>query len=118
MGRIGEFLRSFRHAGRGVALTAGGRNFRLMLAAAGVVLVVGALLDVSRATWTTLLLCVALVLGAEVLNTAIERLADVVHPNRAPAVRDLKDVAAGAVLVVSLIAAVVGIVALWPYVAD
>jgi diacylglycerol kinase len=93
-----------------------GRNFRVMLAAAGVVVVVGVLLDVSRGTWIVLLVCVALVLAAEGLNSAIERLADAALPERSPAVRDLKDVAAGAVLIVSVLAAVVGIVALWPYV--
>ncbi len=116
MGGIGGFLRSFRDAGRGVVLVVRDRNFRVMLAASGAVVVVGMLLDVSRGTWTVLLVCVALVLGAEGLNSAIERLADVAHPDQAPAVGELKDVAAGAVLIVSALAAVVGIVALWPYV--
>jgi diacylglycerol kinase len=116
MNSIGGFLTGFRHAGRGVLVAARGRNLRIMLAAAVVVVAVGAGYAVSRGTWAVLLLCIAAVLGAEILNTAVEHLADVVEPEPDPAIRDVKDLAAGAVLVVSVLAAAVGVVALWPYV--
>jgi diacylglycerol kinase len=65
-----------------------------------------------------LLLCVGTVLSAELLNTALETLADRVERAEDPAIRDTKDIAASAVLVVSVVAAVTGIVVLWPYVFD
>jgi len=60
--------------------------------------------------------CIGAVLGAEALNSAIERLADRVQPEQDPAIHDVKDLSAGAVLVLSVATAVVGVVVLWPYV--
>jgi diacylglycerol kinase (ATP) len=57
---------------------------------------------------------VALVLGLELLNTAIEALVDLVSPNFHPLAKIAKDTAAAAVLVVSLLVLVVGVVLFWP----
>jgi len=116
MSGIGGFLRGFRHAARGVGLAARDRNFLVMLAAAVVVVTVGFAYDVSNGSWAVLLVCIGAVLGAEAGNSAIERLADRVQPDQDPAIRDVKDIAAGAVLVVSVATAVVGVVVFWPYV--
>jgi len=116
MSGIGGFLRGFRHAARGVGLAARDRNFLVMLAAAVVVVTVGFAYDVSNGSWAVLLVCIAAVLGAEAGNSAIERLADRVQPDQDPAIGDVKDIAAGAVLVVSVATAVVGVVVFWPYV--
>jgi diacylglycerol kinase len=58
--------------------------------------------------WALMALTVALVMAAELLNTAIEALADHLHPQRHDAIRFTKDVAAAAVLVTSMGALVVG----------
>ena len=105
-------------AARGFRLAIRQANLRIMLAIAGVVVVLAAILDVSAGSWAILLLCIAVVLGAELLNSALETLADRVEPDQDPAIRDTKDIAAAAVLVVSVIAAVTGVVVLWPYVFD
>ena len=52
--------------------------------------------------WALVLLAAALVLSAELLNTAIEQLADELHPQDSPGVRRVKDCAAAAVLVAAL----------------
>jgi len=52
--------------------------------------------------WALVVLASAAVLAAELLNTAIEQLADLLHPGDSPAVRILKDCAAGGVLVAAL----------------
>jgi len=59
--------------------------------------------------WAVMALTIALVVSTELLNTAIEALADRVHPQHHPAIGVCKDVAAGAVLVATLAALVVGI---------
>jgi diacylglycerol kinase (ATP) len=105
-------------AARGFRLACRQPNLRIMLAIATAVIVVGAILDVASGAWAILLLCIGTVLGAELCNTALETLADHVEPEQDPAIRDAKDVAAAAVLVVSVVAAVTGIVVLWPYVVD
>jgi len=106
----------FGYAGRGLGLAARQTNLRVMGVVAVVVVAVAAAYDVSAATWAILLLCIGAVLSAELLNSAIETLADRVEPEEDPAIRNTKDIAAGAVLVISAVAAVAGVVVLWPYV--
>lgn len=55
-----------------------------------------------------MILCIALVITAEALNTAVEELADALHPDEHPGIGRAKDVAAAGVLVAALLAAVVG----------
>ena len=58
--------------------------------------------------------CCALVIGSELLNTALERLADALHPDPHPLVGAAKDAAAGAVLVCAVTAVVVGLLSMGP----
>lgn len=60
------------------------------------------------------LLTCALVLVAELFNTAVEGLADIVEPRRDPRVARVKDVAAGAVLLAAATAALTGLIVLGP----
>lgn len=84
------------------------RNMRLhMLAAAGV-LTGGVLLDVTRLEMIALLLAIALVMTAELVNTAVEATVDLAVDSFEPLAKVAKDVAAGGVLVSSIVAAVVG----------
>lgn len=59
--------------------------------------------------WAILALTIGLVVATELLNTAIEALADTVHPQRHPGIALTKDVAAAAVLVAAGVAIVVGL---------
>jgi diacylglycerol kinase len=110
-------LRSFRNAGRGIALSLRGRNMRIMIVVAIAVVAAAALCEVSGTSWAILLACIGVVLSAETMNSAMERCMDHIEPGYDDAVRDIKDLAAGAVLLVSGIAAIVGGIVLWPYVA-
>jgi undecaprenol kinase len=76
----------------------------LRLQAAALVAAVAALLLLRPGAvwWALVLLAAALVLSAELLNTAVEQLADELHPHDSPGVRRVKDCAAAAVLVASL----------------
>ena len=56
-----------------------------------------------------------MVIGAELFNTAIERLVDLVSPRRNPLAGQVKDIAAGAVLVCALAAIAVGLIIFVPY---
>jgi len=75
-------------------------------------------LQVSQTEWCLLLLCIATVLAAECFNTAIEALARAVTKDHDPQIERALDVAAGAVLIMSLGAAAVGIIVLLPHVLD
>ncbi|MBI1754561.1 MAG: diacylglycerol kinase [Acidobacteria bacterium] len=63
--------------------------------------------------WALLLMNCGLVLGAELLNTALEQTLDHLHPEIHPAIKVAKDCAAGAVLVFSLGAAGTFLAFLW-----
>jgi diacylglycerol kinase len=96
-------VESFRHAFRGLGLVlARERNARIHLAAAVVALVAAALLGLTRAEIALVVVTIALVLLAEVVNTALERLLDLVHPGQSEQVRTIKDMSAGAVLITAI----------------
>lgn len=86
-------------------------NFRIEVFI-GILAVAGALLlNVSPAP---ILLCCALVLGLELLNSALEALTDLVSPQPHPLAKVAKDAGAGAVLLASIISVLVGLWTLGP----
>lgn len=91
-----------------------GSNFRIQVFIALVAAVTGILFGISHYEWMLVLLCTGLVLGMEMINTAIEQLCNVVHKEFHPGIKITKDVAAGAVLLSSLIALICGLVIFVP----
>lgn len=69
-------------------------------------------LDLVR--WSILALTMAAVLVGETINTAVEALVDLLSPQFHERAKVAKDVAAGAVLLISLAAVVVGLLILGP----
>lgn len=109
-------LASFTYALAGLAhMMLREPNARIHFALTIFAIAVSAILGLSREDWRWILLLIALVWMAEIINTAIEHLADTVHPERAEGIRIAKDLAAGAVLVAATAAAVLGIMTFWPY---
>ena len=92
-------------------------NFRIQIVAAIVCIALGLLWRISAEDWRWAVLAIGMVLTAELVNTAFEHLCDVVQPELHASVKAAKDVAAGAVLVASLAAAVIGVLVFWPYLA-
>lgn len=101
-------LLSFKYAFKGVRAAAAEANFRIHLAAAASVALLGYYLDISIAEWCAVLLCFGLVMSAEAMNSAVERLVDLVSPGRHEKAGEIKDIAAGAVLITACAAALVG----------
>ncbi len=91
------------------------RHLRLHFVFAVVVLLLGLFLRLSALEFIFLALAVILVLFAELLNTAIEVVVDLVSPGYHPLAQRAKDVAAGAVLVSAIGAVVIGYLALARY---
>lgn len=92
------------------------RNVRIYLGFTVAILALGLVLKFSRLDWTLIAIAVTLVWAAEAFNTAIELLADKLHPRQHPQIGAVKDVAAAAVLITVLGAIIVGMVVLYPYV--
>ncbi len=108
-------MKSFAHAFRGLAVLFGTqRNARIHAAALVLVVVAGVALRISAGEWCAVGLAAGLVLAAEALNTALEFLADAVHPGRDPLVGKAKDLAAGGVLLAAIAAAAVGAIVFAP----
>ena len=70
--------------------------------------------EVSRFEWLILILAIGSVIGAEVMNSALEIVVDMVQPNFHPLAGMAKDVAAGAVLVTAIQAVVIGLIVFFP----
>ena len=80
------------------------------------VAIAGFYFGITRNEWIAIILCFGVVLAAEGFNTAIERLVNLVSPERNPIAGDVKDIAAGSVLICAIVAAIVGIIIFMPYV--
>ncbi|USS87389.1 diacylglycerol kinase family protein [Fructilactobacillus hinvesii] len=91
------------------------RNFRIHLVGMALVIVAGLLLRVDRRSWLWLLLACFLVLSAEIVNTLVEYLVDlVVGPHFDPTAKKIKDIAAGGVLFTAGTAVLIGVIVLLP----
>ncbi|PKP16136.1 MAG: diacylglycerol kinase [Bacteroidetes bacterium HGW-Bacteroidetes-23] len=77
--------------------------------------IAGFYFDISKSEWLIQTLCIGLVLSIEGLNTAVEKVADFVHPDYHEKIGFIKDIAAGAVFFAALTAIVVGMTIYVPY---
>lgn len=108
-------LKSFKYAINGlITLFKEETNAKVHLASTVLVIIVGIYLKVSSRDWIALTLCIAFVVSMELINTAVEQLADIVSPTWHPLVKKAKDVAAAAVLVAALASVIVGLLVFLP----
>jgi diacylglycerol kinase len=106
---------SFRAAIRGMYLSfRKERNTRIHLIAAFLVTAAGLLFNITAIEWMIILLLFAMVISTEMINTAIEKLADVAEPGFSLHIRDIKDISAGAVLWTSIVSVIIGIIIFAP----
>lgn len=107
-------FRRFRFAFLGLAAAwRGEANFRIQLISLLVVVGVLLVVKVEPVWWALVLLTSGSVLGAELFNTALEHLADHLHPDTHPQIQIVKDCAAAAVLVTAGAAVAVGVALLF-----
>ncbi len=116
---IKDRLRSFMYAFRGWHFMLHKQyNFYIHLSLAVLAILMGFLLDLSRAEWLWIVLAIGLVLAAEIFNTAIEKLTDLIHADKHPKAGQVKDLAAGAVLVLAITALLIGLIIFVPRLID
>jgi len=90
------------------------RNLRIHVTIAAAVIIAGIVLRISRTEWALVVTLIALVIGLELLNTAIEALVDLTSPESHPLAKVAKDTAAGAILIVSAGSAAAGLIIFLP----
>ncbi|WP_417230727.1 diacylglycerol kinase family protein [Thermophilibacter sp.] len=104
------FRKSFLFAIQGFrTAVATERNIKVMLAVGACAVVAGLALQLDLLSWAIVLLCCGVVIMAELLNTAVETVVDLVSPEFHPLAGRAKDIAAAAVWVLSVIVAIVGV---------
>lgn len=111
-----KLFNSFMYASRGIVnLLRSEQNARIHLVYAIVVAVLAYIFSISRLEAIILFFAVVLVIAMEVINTAMEKMLDIVKPESSKSVEFIKDSMAGAVLIASIIALVVTILVFLPY---
>lgn len=116
---MNKTVRSFSFAARGFRyVLRGERNFQIELLMAGLVIFGMFVFDFSTLERIALVLCIAWVLTLELVNTAVERMMDVLQPRIHPYARIIKDVMAAAVLVSSAGAFLIGFIIFFPRILD
>jgi len=109
-------LNSFGYALQGIgAACRSEENLRWHVLSAGGAVVLGLFFGLGLLEWALVGFAIGLVWMAELFNTALEVLVNLVSPGRHPLAGKAKDIAAGAVLVAALTAALIGALVFFPY---
>ena len=111
---IRKFIKSFSYAIQGIVTAMSEQNFRFHLLSAVIVMIAGLFTGLSIIEWIIIVLVITLVIGAEMFNTAIERVVDLVSPDYHPLAKQAKDIAAAAVLVFAACSVIIGILIFLP----
>lgn len=106
---IRERIKSFRYAFDGIAsMVKNEHNSRIHIIAAIVVILLGIISKISPGEWIALIIVMGLVFITELINSAIEDLADLIDRDENTVIKQIKDYAAASVLIASLIAIITG----------
>jgi len=110
--------RSFRHAFDGIAaVNRRERNMKIHLVMAALVVIAGIVLKIAAFEWLICLVLFGMVMGLEMVNTAMECTVDLVTEDKKQLAKLAKDAAAGAVLVSAIMAAIAGLIIFLPKIA-
>ena len=108
-------IQSFKYAFNGLRiLLREESNARIHLCIAFCVLIAGFALRISKGEWVVIVFCIGFVFALELLNTAIENIADFVSKDYHALIKKAKDLSAGAVLVGAIVSAIVGLIIFMP----
>ena len=115
MGYFNKRKQAFKVAGIGLyRMFSSEAHAKIHLVAAVAAIALAAFLRCSALEWCAIILCIGIVISAEAVNTAVEKLADRITTERDPLIGAAKDVCAGAVLIVAAAALAVGLIIFLP----
>lgn len=115
--RLKRLLKSFTYAAKGLKkVFVEEQNFQIQTAVAFLVIILGFYFQISSARWCILLFTIYVVLLMELINSAVERVTDILKPRIHDYVKEIKDIMAAAVFLASLFAVIIGIIIFWPYI--
>ncbi|WP_409270695.1 diacylglycerol kinase family protein [Neobacillus sp. SCS-31] len=118
-GKDGAFLRrllkSFGYAITGILTAAQKeRNMQIHIAAGFAAVCLSIFFSISKMEWLFILLAIGGMLALELMNTAVERVVDLVTKDFHPVAKQAKDIAAGAVLVYACLSILIGVIIFLP----
>jgi len=91
-------------------------NMKLHMVGAAEAIFLGWFFEINNAQWCWIVLAIGMVWMAEIFNTAVEKLTDLVSPEYNKLAGRVKDLAAGAVLMAAMTALVIGFLVFWPHI--
>lgn len=110
-----KLINSFKYAIEGIISSfKTERNMKIHVLAMIVVIVFGLFFKLNNIEWCFIIIAIVSVISAELFNTAIETVVDMISPEKNPKAKLVKDIAAGAVLVVAIGAAIIGFIIFGP----
>lgn len=115
MQKMKKIKNSFKYAIEGIWTSfKTERNMKIHIFIMILVIIAGIILKINKSEWIICIILFAIVIGSELFNTSIETIVDMVMPEKNEKAKIAKDVSAGAVLVVAIGAAIIGLVIFVP----
>lgn len=110
-----KFLNSFKYAFQGILTSfKSERNMKVHFLIMFLVIILGFLYKISKVEWMICIILFVIVISGELINTAIEITVDIAMPEKNEKAKKAKDVSAGAVLVLAIGAAIIGLIIFIP----
>ncbi|MHB1148488.1 MAG: diacylglycerol kinase [Lutibacter sp.] len=104
-------IKSIKYAAKGFwILITSEHSIIAQVLIAGIMTVIGFLMQISATEWLFQIMALGLILVAESLNTAIEKMVDFNHPEYHKQIGHIKDISAGAVFFAAIIAVIIGLI--------
>jgi len=115
--KFNRLLKSFAYSIKGLTrVIREEQNLKIQLIAGAAALLLAWLLAIKTWEWAVLIIMITLVFLAEVINSAIERVTDVLRPRINDYVKEIKDIMAAAVMITALASIIVGILIFLPHI--
>lgn len=110
-----RIINSFKYAVEGfISSFKTERNMKFHIFIMVLVILAGIILKITKAEWIVCIFCIAMVISAELFNTSIETVVDLVMPYKNEKAKIAKDVAAAAVLVLAIASVIIGLMIFIP----
>lgn len=117
MNELKKFLRGFVYAAQGIkASIHAQRNLKVQAVIALTTVGAGFYFHITITEWCLILLTIGLVMGLEMINSAVEGFVDIVSPDYRPLAGRVKDIAAGAVLFAAILSVIIGVLIFRKYI--
>lgn len=110
-----KFIKSFKYALEGLWLELRREtNLKIDILIMIIITIFGFVFKISQIEWIICIILFSLVISGELFNTAIERIVDVIMPEKNEKAKAIKDISAGAVLILAIGAAIIGLMIFIP----